>query len=75
VLCNKVEWESSLNNSEFPLASKLIDLNGMNGLRYTSLRDIILLYPKYYFTCSVALSIVHHIEDGSIRHNDAGESL
>lgn len=45
VLCSKVEWASSLNDSEFPLASKLIDLNGMNGLRYTSLRDIMPCSP------------------------------
>lgn len=40
MLCSKVEWTSSLNDSEFPLASKLVDLNGMDGLKYTSLRDI-----------------------------------
>eukprot|EP01018_Ginkgo_biloba_P031434 Gb_10094 [translate_table: standard] len=39
VLCNKVEW-TSLNDSEFPIATELIDLNGVHGLKYTSLRDI-----------------------------------
>lgn len=45
VLCSKVEWASSLSDSEFPLASKLVDLNGMNGLKYTSLRDIMPCSP------------------------------
>lgn len=45
VLCSKVEWTSSLQDSEFTLASKSVDLNGMNGLKYTSLRDIMPYSP------------------------------
>lgn len=44
IICSKVEC-TSLNDTEFPLASKLVDLNGMDGLKYTSLRDIIPCSP------------------------------
>eukprot|EP01018_Ginkgo_biloba_P016754 Gb_28310 [translate_table: standard] len=38
-LCRKVQWTSSLNASEFPLTTELVDWNGIT-IKYTSLRDI-----------------------------------
>ncbi|KAH9288438.1 hypothetical protein KI387_032555, partial [Taxus chinensis] len=45
VLCSKVEWASSLSDPEFTLASEMVHLNGVHGLRYTSLRDIMPCSP------------------------------